>query len=76
MTSDSDPVSVTLTRAEWQAVKRTLYANGHDVSVLQRIKYALDPLPAPDPYGPIVPGVPKGQGWPVLKSAKDAEGGK
>lgn len=73
MTKDSDPVSVTLTRAEWKAVKRTLYANAFDKTVLLKIKHALDPVPVPDPRAPIVPPKPKGDGWPVLKSAQDAD---
>lgn len=74
MTKDSDPVTVTLTRKQWKDVKRTLYANAFDKTVLLTIKRALEPVAAPDPatFEVEAPDPKRTKPWPVLKSSQEA----
>lgn len=79
MSKDSDPVTVTLTRDEWQVVKRALKsAVGTEpwpaLHGCQRaIERALEPVPAPDPatFRVVAPDPRRKGPWPELKSSQD-----
>lgn len=80
MDKDSDPVTVTLSRAEAQAVKRVLFVGmpteRHPEAVraaLLKVERALEPVPAPDPATFVVkvPDPKRTKPWPEMKSAQE-----
>jgi hypothetical protein len=80
MTKDSDPVTATLSRAEWEMIYSLLRGWGATRPVADRlvaadrVQAALNPPAAPDPatFEVKVPDPERKGPWPELKSSQDA----